>query len=135
MGFANSVEKLWAFKQADKYQVFREVQPEIIFTAEDRRKIISDILDNCSTELIQLLQSNSRLPQTELKKVITAYMDEISKAAVDNANKDFAYELCWYLSEIVGLKWKANSERKTWGYWKIADGEMLIFNKKKAKSK
>ncbi len=133
MTVAKSIEKLWAFKQADKYVVFREVMEEISFTPDDQKKAITEILDNCCNELIRLLEAEKKVLKTTLKKVIISHMDIISSSRVDNANKDFAYELCWYLSEIVGLQFKTSSESRTWGFWKITDEGVKTVNKKKLK--
>ncbi len=135
MGLETSLEKLRAFKLADKYETFHKAMPGIILATDNQKEIITQILDNCCAELIRLFLPTKKPLKTTLKQVIATYMDEISRSAADNANKDFAYELCWYLSDIAGLKMKLSSERKTWGYWKVADNEVKIFNKKKAGNK
>jgi hypothetical protein len=132
---AQRLDKLQAFKQADKYKVFGEVQDGISFTAEDQQKIINQILDNCCNELTGLLRTERKPLKTTLKKIVSAYMDVISLCRADEANKDFAYELCFYLSEIAGLQLKLLSEGKAWGYWKVAADEVKIVKKKKSKTK
>ena len=135
MATLKSLEKLYAFKMADKYLVFREVLDEISQTPEDQKKIISQILDECCQELTRRLETEKKPLKSTLKGIVSACMETISLSKTDNANKDFAYELCYYLAEIVGLKFKNLSEGKAWGYWKIAADEVKTVVKKTAKPK
>jgi hypothetical protein len=135
VALGNSLEKLKAFRQADKYEAFREALPDVHYAIEDQKKIISDLLDACCAELIKLFQAGKKPTKLILKKNIAKWMDEIANAPVDNVNKDFGYELCWYLSDIAGLKLKLSSENKRWGYWGIVENEVRIVIKKKAAKK
>lgn len=135
MALKNSLEKLEAFKLADKYEAFCEVLPDVFYAIDDQKETISKLLNACAAELISILQNNKKPPKLVLKKVIAKWMDEISLAKVDNTNKDFAYELCWYLSDIIGSKLKLSSESHGWGYWKIAGTEVKTSSKKKARKK
>ena len=49
-------------------------------------------------------------------------MDDISIAPVDGENKEFGYQLGWYLAEKVAVNLRKGTEKKVWGYWHI-DGE------------
>ena len=132
MPFSNSIEKLAKFKLCEKYKTFAEAMPGIQFEAKDQQEIIEKILNDCAKSLMQLLEQNSKCSQNTLKEVITAAMNAIEQSKANTFNKDFGYELCWYLSDTVACKYKINSERKPWGYWKVAEKEVVIFNKKKA---
>jgi hypothetical protein len=132
MPFSNNIEKLAKFKLCEKYKTFAEAMPGIQFEAKDQQEIIECILNDCCKALMQLLEQNNACSQNSLKEVISTAMNAIEESKAGTFNKDFGYELCWYLSDVVGLKYKINSERKPWGYWKVAQKEVVIFNKKKA---
>jgi hypothetical protein len=51
-------------------------------------------------------------------------MDQISIAAVNGENKEFGYQLGWYLAEKVAVNLRKGTEKKVWGYWHIEADEV-----------
>lgn len=113
------IEQLKKFLRVDKYETFYKIHPAVLSASDNYKEIIADILDDCCSQLIYLLQRDKKPTKTELKKVITETMDTLTHAKVDTENRDFGYELCWYLSEKAGINLKLISENKIWGYWKV----------------
>ncbi len=111
------IEKLEKFKFADKFATFYRIQPTVLLAADDQQDIISGILDDCCKELIKLYRAAKKNPtKLSMRKEIVKCMNTIYKAAVRQENKDFAYELCWYIAEIAGVNIKKIASNKKWGY-------------------
>jgi len=112
------------FKRVDKYETFYKILPAMEFSPEDQKSVVTNILDNCCNELITIHQADKKPLKSILKKVFIKYMNELARADIDTSNREFGYELCWYLSEKVDLKLKKSSENKIWGFWKIEEAEV-----------
>lgn len=93
--------------------------PGIINTPDDKKRILDAILDNCCNDLINILETNRKATKTELKNVISETMYLIASAEIDTPNRDFGYELCWFLAEKAGVNMKRSSDNKVWGFWKV----------------
>lgn len=111
------IEKLEKFKFADKFATFYRIRPTVLLAEDDQQDTISAILDNCCRELIKLYRATQKKPtKASLKKECLNCMNFIYKSSVRQENKDFAYELCWYLCDIVGVDFKKMTTSKKWGY-------------------
>ena len=117
-----AISKLTKFRSVDKYEAFHEILPAVIHTTTEQKEIVCDILDRCCTALLQLLRLPKRPTKSVMKKVLVMCMDDISIAPVDGENKEFGYQLGWYLAEKVAVNLRKGTEKKVWGYWHI-DGE------------
>ena len=135
MTLKSTIEKLRKFSLVDKYEAFHYLHPPLKHSPDDRKKIISDIADKCCYELIRLFEAEKKPTKTAIKRVISAAMTELTKAKTDALNRDFGYELCWYLSEICAVNLKTSSENKIWGYWAVIGKEVQIIEKKSRKKK
>jgi hypothetical protein len=130
------ISKLQRFSEIDKYRSFYKILPAVVHSKSHEREIISAILDVCANELLSLFKAEKKAHKATVKKVINNCMRQISAAVVSTVNKDFAYELCWYLSDIAGLEMKKASGGNAWGYWDvIADNVKVIEYKPGQKSK
>jgi hypothetical protein len=135
MSAADILNKLYAFKTVDKYDAFQSIQPDIILTNEAYKIIVSDLLDSCCKQLISLFETTKKPTKLSLKQCITKCMSSIAKADIDSENRDFGYELSWFLAEKVGLNLKQSSGDKIWGYWKINEDEVIPVHPKRNKKK
>lgn len=114
-----TIAKLEKFRLVDKYTAFRELQPAVIFSTYDHREIINNILNTCSRELLQLYKSTELKPKKPiLKKAFVNCMNEITKANVSTEDKEFAYDICWRLAEMIGADMRRNTGNRKWGYRK-----------------
>lgn len=127
--------KLNDFKKVDKYETFYKILPAVEFSPEDQKSIVSDILNNCCDDFITLHDADKKPLQSSLKKVFIKCMNELTIANIDTPNREFGYELCWYLSEKVGLKLKKTSENKIWGFWKVEEEEVKTIELRNSKNK
>lgn len=118
------ITTLTNFRWADKYATFSDALPSVSGTGEDQREVISDILNQCCSDLINLFEKKKKPTKAELKDAITKHMDRIALAKVSADNRDFGIELCWYLSEKVGLNFKSSSDSRLWGFWKVESGKV-----------
>ena len=100
-----AISKLTKFRSVDKYEAFHEILPAVIHTTTEQKEIVCDILDRCCTALLQLLRLPKRPTKPVMKKALVLCMDDISIAPVDGENKEFGYQLGWYLAE------KGNGEK------------------------
>ncbi len=112
------------FRNVDKYQTFREILPDVIFTDVRERETVSEILDNCCADLIQLLRGPQPATKPVLKKVLILCMDELAVARINTTNREFGYQLGWFLAEKVAIDLKKGTEKKVWGYWQVQAGEV-----------
>lgn len=116
--------KLYTFHRADKYATFAKAQPGIINTADNHKETVSKILNDCCRALINLYESSSIPAKASLKLVIMDCMDALTFADIDIENRDFAYELCWFLAEKTGINLKLRSDTKIWGFWKVQEDQV-----------
>ncbi len=111
--------RLHRFTRVDKYLSFKEAMPGIEHSPAQLQATVTDILDRCALQLIRALEQPTKPTLASLRAIITAHMDEITLADANAENKDFGYELCWFLSEIAQTRYKRISENKLWGFWKV----------------
>jgi hypothetical protein len=120
------IDVLSKFRYVDKYEAFHEILPSVISTSEKEKNIVSEILDSCCTELLKCCQESERPNKTSLKKSLVVCMDALAVADIDSANREFGYQLGWYLAEKVNLNLQKGTEKKIWGYWQIENNEVKI---------
>lgn len=119
---AVSVASLRKFILVDIYEAFYEVLPEARYSDPRQKEEVSRILKKCCNTLIRLLQEEGgyRL----LKKALSDCMDELFLASIDPVNREFGYQLGWFLAEKAGVDLSRGTERKVWGYWKL-EGDVV----------
>ena len=133
-----TLAKLVRFEEVDKYRSFYKILPSVIQTTPEERDIITKILNKGAKELISLLKQEKKAHKATLKKVVNDCMKAVANAKVSTVNKDFAYEMCWYLSDIAGLEMRGMSQSWAWGYWDVILNEVKVIEykpKKKINSK
>ena len=128
-----TIAKLVRFEEIDKYRSFFKILPDVVQTTEAERDIITKILNKSSKELIALLKQEKKAHKASVKKIINDCMKQIALAEVNTVNKDFAYELCWYISDIAGLDMRMSSNAFMWGYWDVVLDEVKVIEYKKPK--
>lgn len=131
------IEKLVKFRLVDKYSAFGEAMPEIRFAAIAEKILVSDILNNCTKELIHLFRTAEKKKprKTDLKKVLKLHMDILSHAAIDDENREFGYMLCWFLAEKAEVNLPKQTAQKYWGYWQIVNDEVKTVKYRKPRKK
>lgn len=135
MNVKTIISKLNDFKAVDKYRAFHKIQPGIIHTNDDQKLKLEKILNDCTVALIKLLETGKKPTKAALKQIISDCMYRIAHAELDTPNRDFGYELCWFLSEKAGLNMKRSSDNKLWGFWKVeADEVKTISGTRKKRS-
>ncbi len=113
------IETIAKFRWIDKYATFCKLIPGIENENDDHKEVITEILDRCCNELIDCFRAKDKPLKTTLKEVITQHMNMIYAAKTSEINKDFGYELCWYISDKIGLRFKLQSGKRAWGYWAV----------------
>ncbi len=98
--------------------------PGIEHIGDEHKEIISGILDQCCIQLLKAFENKQTVLKSELRNIITQHMNHIFLAPTTEENRDFGYELCWYLSDKIGLNFKQRSDSKAWGYWKVDAGSV-----------
>jgi len=121
-----TLNTLQKFRQVDKYETFREILPSTVFLPKKEREIVSTILDHCAHDLILLLQGNKKGIKKELKQGLIECMDAIAIAPINADNREFGYQLGWYLAEKVQINLKTGTEKKLWGYWLVEGLEVSV---------
>jgi hypothetical protein len=122
----STLHKLHKFKSVDKYATFKEILPSVIFSSERDKEIVSEILDNCCSSLIKEFEKPARPTKPVLKKMLISCMDELAVAPIDAENREFGYQLGWYLAEKANVDLQKGTEKKVWGYWKVEEEEVKI---------
>jgi hypothetical protein len=125
-----TILKLERFREIDKYRSFYKILPAVVNTLEHERELVTAILETSCKELIILFKAEKKAHKASIKKVINDCMKMIAAAQVSNTNKDFAYEMCWYLSDIAGLDMRRASATSSWGYWDIILNEVKVVQQK-----
>ena len=105
------------FKLVGKYKTFYRIAPGVMFASHDQMIIVENLLNDCSRELINILESQKRPRKTDMKKACVICMDAITAAAISTENREFAYELCWYLADKTRIDLIKTSGKKKWGYF------------------
>lgn len=121
-----TIAKLVRFAEVDKYRSFYKILPAVVQTTEVERDVITKVLDRSCKDLIGLFKGEKRPHKATVKKVINDCMKSIALAPVNSLNKDFAYEMCWYLSDIAGLDMRKASASHAWGYWDVVLDEVKV---------
>ncbi|MBW7914976.1 MAG: hypothetical protein H3C54_15025 [Taibaiella sp.] len=131
------IEQLRKIRWVDKYHTFGKIVPGVDTTPEKEQEIIIGLLEDCCTELIRLYLAKKPPTVAVIRTTILRYMDLISYANVSTENRDFGYELCWYIAEKTGISIRKYTETKVYGYWRVEDNRLKEVTKrgKKAKSK
>ena len=124
MQIQDTISKLVKFRSVDKYDAFHEVLPAVAHTSSQQKEVVSDILDTCCTSLLQMLRQPKKPTKPALKKALVMCMDQISIAPVDVENREFGYQLGWFLAEKVAVNLRKGTEKKVWGYWHIEGSEV-----------
>jgi len=120
------IRVLSKFRQVDKYEAFREILPSVALTAESHKTVVAALLDDCATHLLQLFEAPKKPPKLLLRQPLIACMDALSIADIDAENREFGYQLGWYLAEKVNINLGKGTEKKLWGYWRIEDNEVKM---------
>jgi hypothetical protein len=119
------IDFLNKFRWVDKYATFSKVLPLAIFTPASEKDQVTDILDACCKNLVTILKQEPKPGKITIRQTITGYMDELARAGICQVNKDFGYELFWYLGEKMGIDLKKASHSKIWGYWKVESNSVI----------
>lgn len=131
------IEKLRKIRWVDKYHTFSKIVPGVETTPEKEQEIIIRLLEDCCTELIRLYLAKKPPTVAVIRTTILRYMDLISYANVSTENRDFGYELCWYIAEKTGISIRKYTETKVYGYWRVEGNRLKEVTKrgKKASTK
>ncbi|MBS1777658.1 MAG: hypothetical protein JSS64_15435 [Bacteroidetes bacterium] len=122
-----ALNTLHKFRQVNKYETFREILPSTVFLPKRERELVTKILDHCAHDLILLLrQGNKKAIKKELKIVLIECMDALAIAKINSDNREFGYQLGWYLAEKVHINLKTGTEKKLWGYWQVEGFEVSV---------
>ncbi|MCB0699087.1 MAG: hypothetical protein H6551_04540 [Chitinophagales bacterium] len=124
------IEQLRKIRWVDKYHTFHKIVPGVDDSSEEQKDAINTIVEDCCTELIRIYNGKKKPTKEKIKKTILRYMDMISYADVNTENKDFGYELCWYIGEKVGIDIRKYTKTKVYGYWSIDNGKLKIINRR-----
>ncbi|HTN47709.1 MAG TPA: hypothetical protein VL098_15275 [Flavipsychrobacter sp.] len=130
------VQKLTKFRLVDKYHAFHEVMPHAFHADAGQRSVTTEILDNCAKELVFLFNTAKKKPAKALiKKVLQLHMELIAHSVLDEANKEFAYRLCWFLAEKAETSLSKQTAKKYWGYWQVVNDEVQVIKYRKPRKK
>lgn len=129
------VEELRRIRWVDKYHTFRNLIPEATTTPESEQDIIINLVEDCCTALIKLYKPKKLPNKKAITSVILKYMDKISYADVNVENKDFGYELCWYIAEKTECNIKKYTNTKVYGYWSVENGKIKPVTRRGKKPK
>ena len=115
------------FRWIDKHETFKSLMPSVTYIGDDQKEVLSEIIRVCCTNLLAIYR-NKRIKPTkaQLRKIVSHCMDEIARADIHTDNKDFGYELGWYLGEKLGIDLKKSSYGKIWGYWRVIDKNVVV---------
>lgn len=129
------IETLRKFRWVDKYHTFHKIVPGVDHSTEHQKKVITDIVEECCTELIRIYSNKrKRVLKAAVRSVILSHMDEISYSDANTENKDFGYELCWYISEKVEVDLRKYTDTKVYGYWKVVDNKLKEVSRRSKKN-
>lgn len=118
------IEKLRKIRWVDKYHTFHRIVPGVDDTTDEQKDILVNIVEDCCTELIKLYNTPKRPLVTLVRSTIIKYMDKISYADLNTENRDFGYELCWYIAEKAGVSIRKYTDSKVYGYWKVEGNQL-----------
>lgn len=118
------IDNLYRLRWVDKYETFKALVPGIENSPEHEKEQVVEIIEHCCTVVIRLYSLRKKPTVASVRNAILAAMDKISYANLTVDNKDFGYELCWYIAEKSGVSLRKHTEGKVYGYWKV-EGNML----------
>jgi len=121
VAFNDVINVLTKFLHVDKYACFYEVLPSVASSPEDQRLAVSEILNRCCSELIAHFQQSKKPLKPVLRQSLIDCMDRLSIAQISAENREFGYQLGWFLADKVQVNLKTGTEKKIWGYWKVED--------------
>lgn len=124
------IEALRKLRRTDKYHNLHKIIPGVVHTPDEVQDIISNIIDDCCTELVRNYLAKKRPTVSTVRSIILKYMDLISYADVNTENKDFGYELCWYIAEKTDVSLKKYTSTKVYGYWNVQDNQLKTVTKR-----
>jgi hypothetical protein len=114
------------FRWIDKHEAFQNLMPPVVHTTDEQKDLLNEVLRKCCIDLLAIYRSKkTSVPKMQVRLILSHCMDEIARAKLTTDNKDFGYELCWYLSEKLGIDLKKSSYGKIWGYWKVIDQKVI----------
>jgi hypothetical protein len=117
--FTALIDTLVKFKYVNKYESFHKLQAGILHTDPHQKQTVSAILDECCSAIIKTLETAAKFPKAELKRFLVKAMDDLSHADIDPDNREFGYQLGWYLADKSGVDLHKVSARKVWGFWSV----------------
>lgn len=118
------IQTLSKFRYVDKYHTFREILPGIVHAPESQQVIVNELLDHYCSELLQHFTTTKRSSKQVLRQILIECMDALSVAPIDAENREFGYQLGWYLAEKVKVDLQRGTEKKLWGYWQVEGNEV-----------
>lgn len=119
------IEELRRIRWVDKYHTFHKIVPGVDHTPEHQQDEVNNIVEDCCTILIRHYLSKKQPTVAKVRTIILEHMDMISYADVNTENRDFGYELCWYIAEKTGINIKKYTDTKVYGYWKVEENNQL----------
>lgn len=126
------IEKLRKIRWVDKYHTFHSIVPGVDDTTDEQKDILVNIVEDCCTELIRLYNTQKKPLVTVVRSTIIKYMDNISYADLNTENRDFGYELCWYIAEKAGVSIRKYTDSKVYGYWKVEGNQLKQVTRRSA---
>ena len=126
------IEKLRKIRWVDKYHTFHSIVPGVDDTTDEQKDILVNIVEDCCTELIRLYNTQKKPLVTVVRSTIIKYMDKISYADLNTENRDFGYELCWYIAEKAGVSIRKYTDSKVYGYWKVEGNQLKQVTRRSA---
>lgn len=134
-GTKDILDQLYRIRWVDKYDTFRKIVPGVEDTPEAEKDIIINLVEECCTALIRLYSPKKPPTVAAVRSAILKYMDMVSYAPVCTENRDFGYELCWYIAEKTGISIRKYTETKVYGYWRVEDDRLKEVTKRGKKTK
>lgn len=129
------IEDLRKIRRTDKYHNFHKIIPGVADTPDHEQDTINEIIEDCCTELVRHYLSRKAPTRALVRNIILKHMDLISYAEVNTENKDFGYELCWYIAEKTGVPLRKYTDTKVYGYWKVEGTKLKAVTKRGNKKK
>lgn len=126
MSLTSIIDILSKFRYVDKYESFHEILPFVLLAPEDQKQIVTEILDHCCSQLLFHFNQGKKPSKILLKTVLIECMDALAVAPINAENREFGYQLGWYLADKVEVNLKKGTEKKLWGYWLIEKNEVKL---------
>lgn len=124
------IEQLRKIRWVDKYHTFHRIVPGVENTPESEKETITNLVEDCCTELVRLYSAKKPPTVATVRSTILKYMDLISYAEVNTENRDFGYEMCWYIAEKTGITIRKYTETKVYGYWRVEGNQLKEVTKR-----